>query len=215
MQKRTKNKDERIEEISAAAKIVFFKKGYFNSTIDEIAKLAGISKGTVYLYFKNKDELYVSLIMPMIEELTRLLLEFENNLIDDKIKTGHDLIMGFHCLFCTLFKYDPEGLRIFQVYLSTDLFAAMPQKTRDKLWMTGKRNIRIGNSIVKNAIKLNLLPEINSKKLFSILWSSFLGTVQWEDSRYRISKKNNYLFDSLEYSFSLISKGLGQNIPIE
>ncbi len=206
---RTKERKERIEEISIAAKTVFFKKGYFSTTIEEIAKLAGVSKGTVYLYFKNKDELYVSLVMPMIEELTRLLLAFESDLIENKIKTGHGLIMEFHRLFRNLFEFDPEGIRIFQVYLSTDLFAAMPQKTRDKLWMTGKRNLRISDSIILNAIRLNLLPEMNPKQLFSVLWSSFLGTVQWEDSRYRISRNNNYLFDSLEYTFSLVSKGLG------
>ena len=48
---------------------MFFEKGYFGSTIDEIARRAGISKGTVYLYFKNKDELYVSLMLPMVDEI--------------------------------------------------------------------------------------------------------------------------------------------------
>lgn len=206
---RTKEKEERMDEISTAAKKVFFKKGYFNSTVEEIAKLAGVSKGTVYLYFKNKDELYVSLVMPMIEELTRLLMKFESDIIENKIATGHDLIMGFYRLFCNLFKFDPEGVRIFQVYLSSDLFPVMPKKTRNRLWMTGKRNIRIADSIITNAIKLKVLPEINPKKLFSVLWSSFLGTVLWEDSRYRISGKNNYLFDSLEQAFTLVSKGLG------
>ena len=152
-QRRTKDKDERIDEILDAAKTVFFNKGYFNSTVEEISKLAGISKGTVYLYFKNKDELYVSLIMPMIEEYARLLLEFESKLVKNEFKTGDDIIMEFYNIYCKLYEYDTEGLRIFQVYLSTNLFSAMPKNTRDRLWLSGKRNIRIMKGIITDSIK--------------------------------------------------------------
>ena len=53
--KKLKNRaDQRVREITTQAKAVFLKKGYSASTMEEIAKLAGISKGTVYLYFKNR-----------------------------------------------------------------------------------------------------------------------------------------------------------------
>ena len=41
---------------------VFAKKGYFKTTVDDIAKEVGIAKGTVYLYFKDKPSLYISTI---------------------------------------------------------------------------------------------------------------------------------------------------------
>lgn len=48
----------RRAEIVAAARTVFARKGFSQGVMDEIARQAGIAKGTVYLYFKSKAELY-------------------------------------------------------------------------------------------------------------------------------------------------------------
>jgi len=45
-----------------AAKIIFFDKGFESSTIDDIAKEAGYSKGSIYSYFKSKNEICFSLV---------------------------------------------------------------------------------------------------------------------------------------------------------
>jgi AcrR family transcriptional regulator len=50
------------EKIMKAAMDVFSRKGYAKANIREIARTAGISVGGVYLYFRNKEELYRSLI---------------------------------------------------------------------------------------------------------------------------------------------------------
>lgn len=50
------------KRIIKAAMDVFSKRGYAKASIREIAKVAGISVGGVYLYFKNKEELYKSII---------------------------------------------------------------------------------------------------------------------------------------------------------
>ena len=80
-QPRTKEKAVRIAEIQAAAKKVFFKKGYQNTTMQEIADKAKVSKGTLYLYYKGKDDLYVALMMPSLEELGRLFREVEKAIL--------------------------------------------------------------------------------------------------------------------------------------
>jgi len=56
--------------ILAASMDVFSRKGYTASSIREIAKAAKISVGTVYIYFKNKEELYQNLIENKKQELT-------------------------------------------------------------------------------------------------------------------------------------------------
>ncbi len=45
------------ERIVEAAMRVFAEKGFFNATIDQVAKAAGVSKGLVFWYFRSKDEL--------------------------------------------------------------------------------------------------------------------------------------------------------------
>jgi AcrR family transcriptional regulator len=54
--------DERPREILDAALHVFAARGYAASRIDDVAAAAGVTKGTIYYYFENKDDLLVKLI---------------------------------------------------------------------------------------------------------------------------------------------------------
>src|SRR3979409_2706260 len=49
------------DRILAAAERVFARRGFFAARVSEIAKDAGVADGTIYLYFKNKDDLLISL----------------------------------------------------------------------------------------------------------------------------------------------------------
>jgi AcrR family transcriptional regulator len=50
--------EERPKQILDAALAVFAERGLAAARLDDIAKLAGVSKGTIYLYFANKEELF-------------------------------------------------------------------------------------------------------------------------------------------------------------
>jgi AcrR family transcriptional regulator len=52
----------RRTEIMNAARTVFARKGFTRGIIDEIAKEAGVAKGTVYLYFSSKKEIYRAIL---------------------------------------------------------------------------------------------------------------------------------------------------------
>jgi len=57
---RPRRDDKRARILQAAVK-VFARKGYFAARVSEIAKKAGVADGTIYLYFRNKEDLLVSL----------------------------------------------------------------------------------------------------------------------------------------------------------
>ena len=54
--------EDRPREICAAALQVFAKKGFAAAKLDDIARRAGVSKGTLYLYFKDKAELFQAVV---------------------------------------------------------------------------------------------------------------------------------------------------------
>ena len=56
------SKEERRNEILSAALEVFIEKGYNKASMDDIVRASGLSKGTLYWYFKNKEALFVDLI---------------------------------------------------------------------------------------------------------------------------------------------------------
>ncbi len=69
IERKEREKEHRKEEILDAAQKVFFEKGLSASTMDEIAEAAELSKGTLYLYYKSKEDLYLGVLMRGMEVL--------------------------------------------------------------------------------------------------------------------------------------------------
>ncbi len=61
--------NEKYWRIIAAATKIFAKKGFYNAKISEIAKEAGIADGTIYIYFKHKDDILISLFEEKMKEV--------------------------------------------------------------------------------------------------------------------------------------------------
>jgi TetR/AcrR family fatty acid metabolism transcriptional regulator len=68
--KRAPDKRERI--LKAAIK-VFAKNGFYATRVSELAKAAGVADGTIYLYFKNKDDVLITIFEEGIERLLTIL----------------------------------------------------------------------------------------------------------------------------------------------
>src|SRR5437870_10295069 len=61
-----RRKDARPEEIVAAALDVFVEHGFAGARLDDVARRAGVTKGTVYLYFKSKEALFKAVVRQTI-----------------------------------------------------------------------------------------------------------------------------------------------------
>src|SRR5438128_10581622 len=58
--------EERPRQILSAALAVFAERGLAAARLEDIAKRAGVSKGTIYLYFPNKEELFREMVREMV-----------------------------------------------------------------------------------------------------------------------------------------------------
>ncbi|MCZ0872722.1 TetR/AcrR family transcriptional regulator [Peribacillus sp. AS_2] len=77
---RTSEENDRIrqaskEKILAAAMELFIKQGYYATSISDIAKQAGISKGLLYNYYKGKEELLSEMVEDRIKEVAEVMEE--------------------------------------------------------------------------------------------------------------------------------------------
>jgi TetR/AcrR family fatty acid metabolism transcriptional regulator len=74
----TRSEDKHQRIIKAALK-VFAKKGFYNSKVSEIAKEAEVADGTIYLYFKNKDDILISVFET---EMKRMIINMKKELAE-------------------------------------------------------------------------------------------------------------------------------------
>lgn len=72
-ERRIREKEQRRSDIIKVAKNLFFTNGYNITTMDDIANEAELSKGTLYLYFKNKEELAFTIIYENIELIKNMI----------------------------------------------------------------------------------------------------------------------------------------------
>lgn len=61
-----RRKDARPQELLAAALDLFVERGFASTRLEDVAKRAGVSKGTLYLYFTNKEELFKAVVRDSI-----------------------------------------------------------------------------------------------------------------------------------------------------
>src|SRR5580698_3981147 len=67
--KRTGESSDKRERILDAAERIFARHGFYAAKVSDVAKEAGVADGTIYLYFKSKDELLISLFERRMHQL--------------------------------------------------------------------------------------------------------------------------------------------------
>ena len=64
---RRRRKAQRPQEIIEAAFLEFSKNGYAVTTLDQVAERAGVTKGTIYVYFESKEHLFISMVREAVK----------------------------------------------------------------------------------------------------------------------------------------------------
>ncbi len=82
-------------KIVSAAWQLFYEQGFENTTVDEIVRLSGTSKGSFYHYFESKDSLIGSLAYLFDEKYAELeqKLDYDKNTVDNMIRLTRELCM--------------------------------------------------------------------------------------------------------------------------
>jgi AcrR family transcriptional regulator len=98
--RREREQQVRRETIIGAARQLFHDKGYELTTVEEIAAMAELGKGTIYSYFKSKDEIYIAI------------LESEFAILEDRMKQAIEdstsAKNALHNLYETFIQYNQE-----------------------------------------------------------------------------------------------------------
>ncbi len=107
-----RRKQEKRSKILFAAIKVFAQKGFYNTKVADIAREAGVADGTIYLYFKNKDDILISIFEEKMDEILGL---FKTRL--KKAKNAREKLEIFFKTYFRLINDDQDLAEVFQVEL--------------------------------------------------------------------------------------------------
>ncbi|MCP4750356.1 MAG: TetR/AcrR family transcriptional regulator [Proteobacteria bacterium] len=202
--KRKRSKKETVERILKSGQKVFFSRSYVKATMDEIALEANISKPTLYQYFKTKDDLYFSLMLPVIEDIGKQLEAVEKKLEQGGYVSGAALIRDMFNGLYKSYQKAPESFRVFQLFHQTGLIKELDEKIRRNLQDKGKHDFDLSRRIMKTGMQQGLVKRINVHEFADMTWGLFVGIVQLEDMKSRDKSANQYLGRTLNLAVNFI-----------
>jgi len=174
-ERKQREKEKRRESIINAAEHVILQRGFEAATMDEIAEHAELSKGTLYLYFKNKTALYLAICARGSEKLNR---QFAKVLAADK--TGIELVRMLGEIYLSFVKENPIYFNAFSFYesiLDQEFLA------NNKMAHKCEENSREAMAFITRTLQIGMQDgsiddSYDPKQLAVIIWASSRGIVQ-------------------------------------
>ena len=211
-QRREREKAQRVQSIQEAAKRVFFKKGYRRATMDEIALEAEITKPTIYLYYKAKDDLFFTLMLPLVEDIRQRLEKVEEKLDAGKIKDGKHMMTALFRAFYDGSELYPDAFRIIQLFQQHGLFDELRPELRADLNEKGRSNFSLCRRIMTKGIERGILKKVNVYEMADVIWGLVVGIIQLEDIKsYGNIGPNQRKENTMRLAEKLISEALTNN----
>lgn len=181
--RREKDKDRRRFDIIEAARAVFLARGYAGASMDDIAREAGITKPTVYSYFRTKDELYYTLTLPVMDRLREDLAIMRRKLERGEYGSGREIFRDHFGTYHALFTGDPGALRLFLLLQQEGIIRHVDGEIRSRINVQVKERYEGMRMIYAAAIGKNLIRDVNVYHLVDMIWGAFQGIIQSTGSK--------------------------------
>jgi AcrR family transcriptional regulator len=202
-ERKEREKERRRQQIMVAAKRVFVEKGFGRATMEDIANEAELSAGTIYLYFKNKDELYASMSLRMLQYLYIRIEHLHNENLNP-----HEKISQLSKALLDVYEFDPLILKNLLHLQSSDaiknLSAEFLQEFKDMV----RRALGKIAAIFSQGIEAGICAHHDPQTIADIVWSLFTGIVLWETSKMTGDQQKDLLKHKLEMAFEILERGL-------
>jgi len=182
----------RTSGILEAARKVFAEKGFHEAKVDDIAEVAGVAKGTVYLYYQSKRDLYFAALKFGIAEMYSLLLEELKRVSapEEKLKV----------LISTKLAYFDENRDFFKIYYSElgNIPTTHPSGIDEEFKALYQEQARLVEAILREGIRKKVIRNLRTEQTGFAISDIIRGVVThrilgW--CRSKISQDVDFIFD--------------------
>ncbi len=170
LERKLREKEQRRKVILAAAEKIFFSRKGETATMDDVAKRAELSKGTLYLYFKSKEDILYALadkgVILLAKHLQKSINDEDTGVV--QLSMVADSFIDFsnkhQHFFSLILKFENKTIRY-------------NHEINEKLLI--EPALEILHEILKKGQKdKSIRDDIGSRELVAIIWSEMLGVLQ-------------------------------------
>jgi AcrR family transcriptional regulator len=201
-ERKEREKEHRREEILDAAQKVFFEKGLVVATMDEIAEESELSKGTLYLYYKSKEDLYLAVMMRGMESLYGLC----EHIVTSGDSTTQKMV-SFIDMYNEFFRTHRSFFRMFNFFQTPQFHK---QVSEEMIQTCNAQSGRLWESVIRilkqGMEEGSIRSDLNPVEVTIIIWSSATALMLRIDSEGEVWKDRRRidLTHTLEVSNKLL-----------
>jgi TetR/AcrR family transcriptional regulator len=205
-ERKEREKEQRREMILDAAEKVFFGKGFPASTVDDIAAQAEVSKGTIYLYFKSKEDLLLGIHLRGQERMFGIFREAISG--PEPVLV---LVTKLGAAYYEFFKTHRNYFRIFQFFNNPQFHKEASQEMLDLCHEQGQKIWGLVTGLIGRAVKEGAFdPGLDPLQAAIILWSTGTHLMQLMDAgpEYWDKRMRIDLEETLRTSYRFLVEGM-------
>lgn len=208
-ERKKREKEGRRQQILAASKQLFAERGFHQTTMEDIANAAELSPGTIYLYFKSKDELFAELSLGVIQyfnDRMEKMLSGENMTAQRKLACVKDILQDI-CTFDSFIMINALKLQ------SADSLKKLSPRLISDLRKQAGTAARALSDIFKEGIVDGIFIDRRPELFSGILWGIFSGMVLTNEIQESFSAHAKDLPNALENAYDVFCRGILKSRP--
>lgn len=210
-ERKKREKEGRRQQILAASKQLFSDRGFHQTTMEDIANAAELSPGTIYLYFKSKDELFAELSLGVIQYFNGRLEKMASSsdmTVPQKLAGVKDILQDV-CTFDSFILVN--ALKLQSNETLKKLSPRLINELRKQAGMVALQLSEIFREGIHKGLFIDRTPELFT----GILWGVFSGMVLINEIQESFTAHVNNLPKTLENAFEVFARGIQKspNVP--
>lgn len=203
-EKRKKEKENRKNTILRAARRLFFDRGFKSVTVDNIAAKSEVSKGSIYLCFESKEEIYAQILIS------------DNIALYERIKnfsateaSASQLLLEFARIYVDYFLNDNELFRILMTFMLQTGQMNLTEKQNTELIRSTNENIKIISEIIQKGIDSGEFSPIgNIRQMQNAIWGMLNGVISLYVFTGNPAKRTERIHSTIRDSLNVFIEGL-------
>ena len=205
-ERRKREKQQRRDQAIHAAMEIYDKEGYYAITMDKISERAELSRASLYLYFKNKDEIFISAIKAYMDYFCSLLKDVYKR----RKSIKETLLEELWGCFTKFYQNDPVAFNVSMYFHQNEVVRNLSEDLRRLLYEAGSNAVAYQHKIAEYGVEQGIFIECNARTLAEVIWSSFLGIMQVERSKGEITGKN-HIEATRDLALEVLVRGIVRN----
>lgn len=172
--RRQKEKEDRKEQILAAARTVFFEEGIRRATVDAIAARAEVAKGTVYLYFSTKETILAHLLLEGLDTLgERLMRAFD----EATPHSGETRLRQLATAYYDYYHDETDYFRLMMAFDRGQFTESVNPELYERILHRGLRSLRWLAEAMQQAIDEGDVAPGDARRQAGMLWAALNGVL--------------------------------------